>query len=174
MDIDDATLALAPTISVVVVCACFVLGVASYIVRRMTAPRRIPVPRQWAHLEQRRFHNPGALPRAAVALLISVVLVGGVIAGPLLLGEAKGISWYVREDWVGALFLAIALSGIAYYALRPKWPRCPACKSVGLHKDSSLPPPSPRVRVYCCPSCQIVWLTRYSYGRHRLHAPPHY
>jgi|RhiMetdeSRZDD1v2_1073273.scaffolds.fasta_scaffold970831_2 hypothetical protein len=170
----DSAWELAPVISGLVVCACIAVGVLQYVVRRVTAPRRIAVPQPWMQLEQRRFFNPGALPRAVAGLLLSIVLVGGVIGGPFALGMAPGISWYLRVDWIIALFISIALSMVASYFLMRKPPRCPSCKSSALEKEWSLPPKQ-IVRIYLCRSCQIVWqTTEYPHVGGGDHVPWHH
>lgn len=153
------------------------VAVGNYVVRRVTAPRRIPVREDWMDLEQRHFFNPGALPRTVGWLLLSLGLVCGLTVGPYALGIAQDVSWYVREDWLAALFGSIIFSIVAWYVLRPKRPRCPSCKSAALDKELSLPPSTPVVRVYRCRPCQIVWLTTYNlYHDHgtKLSAPPHF
>lgn len=118
---------LVPFISGLLVCACLAIGIAAYLVRRLTAPKRIPVPEHWMHCDQQLFFNPGALPRGMAVLMLSIVLVGGVVVGPFVLGVAPGIAWYLREDWIIALFVSITLSVVGYFVLKPKRPRCPSC-----------------------------------------------
>lgn len=57
-----------------------------HVVRRVTLPKRVVVPQDWMPFEQRRFYNPGSLLRVVAALVLSVILVGGAVVGPFVLG----------------------------------------------------------------------------------------
>jgi MFS family permease len=131
------------------------------LVRRLRPPTPVAVMEDWFRLEQRRFRNPGALPRGLATLVLAIALVGGAVAGPLALGVR--FENHVR-GWGIAVTVAIVLSIVGWAVLRPKRPRCPACKSLELDKDLSLPRGRGSIRVYLCRRCQVVWQTGYTVG----------
>lgn len=155
----DVALQLAPLLAGLIVVACVALIVLISLYRRSTLPKPILVREDWKHLQQRRFFNPGAVPRALTAACFAAFLVGGVVVGPFLLGFAEGPTWYLRVDWLVVLFAAIVASIVATYLLLPKRPRCPSCKTTALDKDLAR---HPKVRIYLCRQCQVVWQTRWS------------
>ena len=151
----------------VIFVATFALGLLFHVIRRRTPPKRVVVQESWVPFEQRRFYNPGALPRSMAALLMTLVLVGGTVSAPFVLGlEQQILGWYDGMGWPAAVVAAASLSAIAWYLLLPKRPRCPSCKSTELDKSLSLPKKPGSIRVYLCGRCRIVWQTKYFVGIH--------